>query len=348
MVFSMSGFWSTPVPEAGGNRLGVLLMNLGTPDAPTPRALRRYLREFLSDPRVVEAPRLPWLLLLNLIILPLRSRRSAAKYLKIWTDDGSPLKTMSSRLCESLENRLSEEFEVQVQVFLGMRYGSPSVGSVLRKMAQIGCRRILVLPLFPQYSGTTTGSCFDALSEEIRAWRRVPELQLLSSYAGHPAFIKALARSVRDSGFDPKLGRLLMSFHGLPKNYVDRGDPYDGECRLTAQALAAELGLGDGQWAMSFQSRFGRGRWLAPATDETLQRWGSEGLDNLHVICPGFPVDCLETLEEIGLEGREVFKSAGGGNYTYIPALNSRREHVQALYEVLKPFLGCHTEGPKL
>ena len=329
--FRTSGAW-----KAEG-RTGILLINLGSPEAPTPVALRRYLREFLSDPRVVEVPRVPWLLLLNLIILPLRSRRSAAKYRKIWTEGGSPLKAITLRLATRLESSLRQEIQEEIPVRAGMRYGKPALDAGLRELGELGCRRLVVLPLFPQYSGTTCGSCFDALSKEIRGWRDLPELHFLPSYPTSPGYISALADSVRKSGFDQASGRLLMSFHGLPEDYVERGDPYDEQCRQTAEALASRLGLEAGQWAMSFQSRFGRQKWLGPSTEDVLRRWGGEGLKNLHVLCPGFVVDCLETLEEIALGGREIFVSAGGGDFCYIPALNDDESHVRAICGLLLP-----------
>jgi len=311
--------------------VGILLVNLGTPDAPTTGAVRRYLAEFLSDPRVVEMPRLLWML-----ILRTRPARTAAAYREVWTEKGSPLLTISREQEQALQQLIKQEMEQPVKVELAMRYGNPSIASGLEKLRQDNTRRIIVLPLYPQYSATTTASTFDAISRELQQWRWLPDLEFISHYHDHPAYIKALAASVKDywqQHVTPE--KLLMSFHGIPEDYHTTGDPYPDECRTTAQLLAAELGLNPEQWAVSFQSRMGRKEWVKPYTDDLLKEWGQQAVSNVHVICPGFPTDCLETIEEIGAENREYFAQAGGGDYHYIPALNSSPEHIQALTEII-------------
>lgn len=322
-------------------RCGVLLANLGTPDAPTPAALRRYLREFLSDRRVVEAPRVLWWLLLNLVILPLRPRRSARLYRKIWTPDGSPLLATSQRLAAAVAELLREQLGRPVPVLLGMRYGRPSIAGALRTLRDQECSALVVLPLYPQYSASTTGSTFDAVAAEIGGWRRVPALDFIDGYHDHPAYIDALAQSVRrvrEAGDDEN--RLLFSFHGIPQRYADAGDPYPEQCAETARLVADRLDLADDGWQLAFQSRFGREPWLMPYTDQTLREWGASGLAAADVICPGFAADCLETLEEIALTGREQFQSAGGGAFRYIPALNDRPEHARVLAGLVADRIG--------
>jgi len=312
-------------------RTGILLTNLGTPDAPTPDALRRYLREFLWDPRVVEEPRWKWWLILNGIILNTRPARSAAAYKSVWTEKGSPLMSHSLDQQAGLQGALGD----RVHVELAMRYGNPSIASGLQALREKGCSHILVLPLYPQYSATTTGSTFDAVADELKAWRRVPELRMVSSYHDHPAYIAALAASVRRYwGEHGRPQRLLMSFHGIPQRYFDNGDPYPCLCRKTGRLLAEALELKEGEWLVSYQSRFGREPWVTPYTDETLKAWGAEGAGRVDVICPGFSADCLETIEEIGEENRGYFIEAGGGEYHYIPALNADKLHLKALAEI--------------
>ena len=322
------------------DRTGILLTNLGTPDAPTTAAVRRYLREFLSDRRVVEAPRLIWWLVLNLIVLPFRPRRSARLYAKIWTSEGSPLLTIGERQAEALREELAGRLDTPLAVALGMRYGNPSIPSALRSLQEQGCRRVIVLPLYPQYSASTVASTFDALTAELARWRALPSLVLVSGYHDRPGYIRSLASSIREFwAAHGQADRLLMSFHGIPVRYADAGDPYPDECRTTAALLARELGLDDGSWQLAFQSRFGREEWVQPYTVTTLEKWGAEGLDSVDVVCPGFPADCLETLEEIALTNREVFRSAGGGAYRYIPALNDRDDHISVLADIVREYL---------
>jgi len=312
------------------DRTGVLLINLGTPDAPRPREVRRYLREFLSDPRVLNMHPLARWLLLHLVILPLRPRRSAEAYAQIWQPEGSPLLIHGLALRERVAAELGPDYTVE----LGMRYGNPSVASALDELLQKGCGRVLVLPLYPQYAAATTASTFDALGDALKRRRVVPEIRTVRSYHDEPLYIGALARSIREvweKDGAPK--RLLLSFHGLPRRYVDLGDPYRSECEATARLLAAELGF---PCELAFQSRFGREEWLKPYTDETLTAWGREKLESVDVVCPGFSADCLETIEEIDQQNREFFQHAGGGRFRYIPALNDRRDHVAALAAVAR------------
>jgi len=318
-----------------------MVANVGSPVAPTPRAVRAYLRRFLADPRVVELPRLRWWLLRNLVILPLRPRRSAELYRRIWTSDGSPLLLTADRQAAGLEAELGRRYGETVPVVPGMAYGRPFVAEALRDLRRRGCRRILILPLFPQYSATTTASVFDAVARELSTWRRVPELRMISDYHDHPAYIAALVASAeaawRENG---KPSRLLLSFHGLPVRYAAAGDPYPEQCRATATLLTEALDIESAHVVTGYQSRFGREPWLEPATDRLLKKWGAEGLEGLDVLCPGFAADCLETLEEIDITGRQVFEDAGGRAFQYISALNDRPEHIAALAEIVIGNLG--------
>ncbi len=316
--------------------LGVLLVNLGTPDAPSTGEVRRYLAEFLSDPRVVEMPRLLWRMILHGMILRTRPAQSAAAYRKVWTDTGSPLLTISREQEKALQDVMEQQVDQPVRVELTMRYGNPSIASGLEKLRQANARRIIVLPLYPQYSATTSASTFDAISSELQQWRWLPDLEFISHYHDHPAYIATLATSVQDHWQQHgRPEKLLMSFHGIPEDYAAAGDPYPEECRTTARLLAEKLELNPDQWVASFQSRMGRKEWIKPYTDEQLKEWGGSGVNSVHVICPGFPSDCLETIEEIGEENREYYTQAGGSDYHYIPALNSSPEHIQALAEII-------------
>lgn len=326
--------------------VGILLTNLGSPAAPTPHAVRRYLKEFLWDARVVDLPRPLWWLLLNAVILNTRPRKTAKKYAGIWTEEGSPLLAETMRQKQLLENSLQKRFGKNIQVALAMRYGHPSIRRGLEHLFEWGCRRVLVLPLYPQYSATTTASVFDTVAEVLTAWRDLPELGFVRDYHDHPAYIHALAASVRELWErDGKPERLLMSFHGIPKRYWESGDPYPEQCRQTAQLLAAALGLHDNQWGLSFQSRFGREEWVRPYTDETLVQWAADGVKHTDVICPGFAADCLETQEEIAVEGRQLFEKAGGERLRYIPALDSRPDHIEALAALVEMQCGGWLAG---
>lgn len=323
------------------DRVGILLANLGTPDSPSVGDVRRYLKEFLSDPRVVEVPRLAWWLVLNLVILNTRPRRSAKAYAKVWTDEGSPLLVISRRQQAALEQRLQEVYGGQVTSALAMCYGSPSVGHGLQQLHEAGCNRILVLPLYPQYSATSTAALFDAVYREMKQLRAVPELRFVNDYYDDPLYIRALADSVHDyRAQHGSADRLLMSFHGIPQEYADKGDPYPCQCEVTAALLAHELELGAEQWLYSFQSRLGPKQWLKPYTDETLADLPGKGVKNIQVVCPGFSADCLETLEEIAMENRDVFMEAGGEHYSYIPCLNDSVAHVNVMAGLVERHIG--------
>ena len=314
---------------------GILITNLGTPDAPTPAALRKYLAQFLSDPRVIETPRLLWWPILHGIILRLRPRRSARAYREVWTEAGSPLLTISERQCEALRAALGADAPYRVE--LGMRYGNPSIRSALEKLRSYNIRKLLVLPLYPQYSAATTASTFDAVTDVLKTWRIVPEVKMLTGYHDDPGYIDALAESIRSHWAQHgKPDRLLFSFHGLPRDYVLAGDPYADECRASARLVARELALDEGMWEVAFQSRFGPREWLRPYTDKLLQEWGAAGISHVQVVCPGFAADCLETLEEIGIQNRDFFLSAGGKDFSYIPALNDNPAHIAALCDIIK------------
>lgn len=314
---------------------GVLLVNLGTPEAPTAPAVRRYLAQFLDDPRVIELPRFKWRPILYGIVLPLRPKRVAEAYRRIWSEEGSPLLSISRRQAAALEARLTERVGTNVKVALGMSYGEPAIPEALDELRRAGVSRVLLLPLYPQYSGSTVASVFDATVAALSGLRRVPELRTVHGYPVEPGYIDALAASVREYRAAHGSGDLLLfSFHGVPQRYVDNGDPYYCECIWTAQRVAARLGLAEDEWRVTFQSRFGREQWLQPYTDATLESLGQSGLGRVDVICPGFAADCLETLDEIANENRELFEGAGGGALHYIPALNDRADHIEALADL--------------
>ena len=314
---------STPGP----GRTALLLVNLGTPDAPTAGAVKRYLSQFLHDHRVVELTRWLWCPLLHFIILPLRSPRVARNYASIWMDEGSPLLVHTKRLAKAMQHSLPD-----VSVRVAMRYGNPSIPDVLRQLQAEGMQRLLVLPLYPQYSASTSGSVLDAVTKELAGWRRTPELRFIADYHVDPAWLDALEARVRAHwDLHGRADQLLMSFHGLPKRYETAGDPYPRQCEAGARALAARLGLGEDEWKLTYQSRFGREEWLQPYTDKTLEAMAREGVKTVDVICPGFAADCLETLEEIAVENHENFREAGGEALRYISALNDEPGHVAAL-----------------
>ncbi|MDX8405118.1 MAG: ferrochelatase [Mariprofundus sp.] len=320
---------------------GILVTNLGTPDAPTKSALRAYLKEFLSDPRVVEQPRWLWWLVLNGIILNTRPARSAASYRSVWSDEGSPLLAIGKRQRDKLEQvltvLLAEQDDVgPVHIELAMRYGNPSIRTGMEALRAKNCRKIIVLPLYPQYSATTSGSTFDAVADVLGSWRRIPAVNFIDAYHDNPAYIDALAASVQSYWQEHgKPERLLMSFHGIPERYFKAGDPYPCHCRKTARLLREKLGLNEDEAQISFQSRFGREPWMQPYTDATLKQWASEGVNSVDVVCPGFSADCLETLEEVAIENRDYFLEAGGAQYRYIPALNDSDNHMDALAQLL-------------
>ena len=313
-------------------KAGVLLVNLGTPEAPTPRALRTYLAEFLGDPRVIEYPRWLWWLILHGVILRIRPRRSAHAYQRVWTAQGSPLRVGSEALAAALQDELARRMPGPVQVALAMRYGQPSVKTQIERLQREGVRRLLVLPLYPQYSATSTGSVLDAVADCFKTLRWPPELRVVNDYHDDPGHIDALARSIEDWWRTNGRGdRLLLSFHGIPERYVKAGDPYLLQCGATARLLRERLGLSPSELLVSFQSRVGREPWLQPYTDATVRELAAQGVKRLDVACPGFAVDCLETLEEIAMQNREFFIEAGGKELRYIPALNDSRGQVDSL-----------------
>ena len=337
-------------PSDAPQKTGIVLINLGTPEAPTAEAVRRYLKEFLSDPRVVEIPRLIWWPILNGIILNTRPAKSAAKYAAIWSPEGSPLKVFTERQTALLRDTLAARGH-RVVVDYAMRYGTPSIPAVLDRLKAEGCSRILLLPLYPQYAASTTATAVDAAAGWLTRQRRQPEWRSLRAYADDPGYIEALAASVRQHWQThprPATGyRLLTSFHGVPRRTRDLGDPYYGECLQTARLLAKALGLSDETLVVTFQSRFGRAEWLQPYTAPTLVELGKQKLARIDVLCPGFTADCLETLEEIALEGKAEFLAAGGGEYHYIPALNDRPEWIAALADLAERHLqGWPTRRP--
>lgn len=326
----------------------IVLANLGTPAAPTPGALRRYLAQFLSDPRVIELPRWLWYPILYGPILTLRPFRSARAYRSVWTEQGSPLLVLNRRLAEGVDATLKREFGARApEVHLAMSYGEPGLGSVLEALRQRGLRRLLVLPLYPQYSATTTGAVFDAVADLFKRWRRLPELRFLTEYYRHPDYIAALAASVRRHWQEKGRGdRLLLSFHGIPRRYLTNGDPYFCHCHVTARLLAEALELPAEAVAVSFQSRVGREVWLQPYTAELLAEWGKAKAGRVQVLCPGFAVDCLETLEEIAVENAEIYTHAGGAALEYIPALNDDPAHVALLASLCRrQILEWHESG---
>ncbi len=322
--------------HASGECTGVLVTNLGTPDAATPSAVRRYLAQFLSDPRVIEMSRWLWLPILHGVILRIRPSRSAAAYRKVWTESGSPLLDFSKRQAQALQVELSTRASRPVRVALGMRYGNPSIPSALETLRNAGARRIVVLPLYPQYSATTTASTYDEIFASLAKWRWLPALRTITNYHDEPGYILALADSIRSDW--AKTGtpeRLLFSFHGIPKRYVLAGDPYFCHCQKTARLVAEKLELAPEQWTVSFQSRVGREEWLKPYTDHLLKEWGANGVRAVSVVCAGFSADCLETLEEIAVENNDYFIQAGGERLSYVPALNDAQAHMRFLADLV-------------
>jgi ferrochelatase len=320
-------------PDGG---LGILLVNLGTPDEPTTPAVRRYLAEFLSDPRIVAIPRLLWMIILHGIVLRIRPKRSAAAYRSIWTDEGSPLLAISKQQQAALEASLTTRLQGKFTIVLGMRYGNPSIPNALEQLRRCNVQRLLVLPLYPQYSATTTASIFDAVTRELQRWRWIPEIRFIHRYHDDPAYLDALSASIREfRGREGEAHKLLFSFHGIPRDYHASGDPYPDQCHTTARGVVERLGLRSEQWRVTFQSRFGAQEWMKPYTDETLKQWGAEGIESVQVVCPAFAADCLETLEEIAKENRDHFLQAGGQSYAYIPALNDRPDHIAMLADLI-------------
>lgn len=342
---SVETFSSSPVIERDSEihgvarqtrpSIGVLLTNLGTPDAPTASAVKRYLAEFLSDPRVVELPRILWIPLLRGLILPLRAKRSAQLYQKIW-DQGSPLLQIAQRQAEKLGVLLKQTYQQAIPVVLGMRYGNPSIEHALQVLRQQNVDQIVVLPLYPQYASATVGSTWDAVSRVVGRWRHVPTLHFIHQYADHPQYIQALVNRIRRHWQMTEAGeRLVFSFHGLPERSIAQGDPYYDMCHKTASLVAERLGYPSEKWLVVFQSRFGWQRWLQPYCDETLRSLAKQGIRRVDIMCPGFSADCLETLEEIVVQNRELYLAAGGCELNYIPALNDDADHIALMAELV-------------
>lgn len=330
-------------------KTGVLLTNLGSPSAPNSTAVRSYLREFLSDPRVVEIPRIIWLIILHGIILRIRPKKSAKLYQSVWTEQGAPLVVISKAQQQKVATQIAERYGSDVIVDIAMRYGEPSIVGALQKFQQQGVDNIVVLPLYPQYAGPTTASTFDAISNEFQKWRYVPSLHFINSYHNNSYYITALANTVNEHiekhGVPDKL---VLSYHGMPELFYQWGDPYYDFCKITTDLLTQELlnrstNLSEESFVMTFQSRFGKAQWLQPYTDATLEHLAKEGHKHIAIISPAFSADCLETLEELEHENREIFMEAGGEEYHYIAALNDREDHIEAIVKVLAPTLNSLT-----
>lgn len=316
------------------SKIGILLANLGTPDQATTPAVKRYLRQFLSDPRVIDLPKLKWQFILNFMVLPKRAPKVAAAYQAIWTEEGSPLLSISRKQQQAIQRYFDEQRQNTI-VELGMSYGNPSIESAVAQLLSQKVDKIIVLPLYPQYSSTTTASVFDAFARGLTAHKGIVPFEFIHSYHNNPLYIKALANTISldENEF------LLFSFHGIPKRYEKEGDFYANHCRETAELVAKQLGLKESQWQVSFQSRFGDEEWLQPYTDETLSSFPQKGIRKVAVICPGFSADCLETIEEIAEENRENFEQAGGKHYRYIPALNASPKHIYALAKLIESYI---------
>jgi protoporphyrin/coproporphyrin ferrochelatase len=333
-----------PYVHGTAHKTGVLLVNLGTPDAPSKSAVRTYLKEFLSDPRISEIPKPIWWLILNLFILNVRPAKSAKKYETIWMKEGSPLRVYTERQAQMLRGYLGERTKSPLVVVPAMRYGNPSIEAGIDRLKAEHCNNILVLPLYPQYAASTTASTFDQIARVLVRRRNVPGLRFVRNFHDHPAFIHAIAENVKAHWM--KIGRpdfsrdkLLMTFHGVPKFHLDKGDPYHCESHKSARLIAEQLGLKPGEYVVTFQSRFGRAEWLQPYTDKTLEQLGRDGVARVDVICPGFAADCLETLEEIADEGRETFLHAGGKTFNYLPVANDTPAYVTALADIAEQHL---------
>ena len=331
----------TSIHESVGDaKIGILLSNLGTPDAPTKAAVKPYLRQFLSDTRVIEPPppRWIWQIILNAVILNLRPKKSAKAYQTVWDThgEGSPLLSIAKKQKNAIASELEKNAPGKFIVSLGMSYGNPSMGSALNELESQGCKNIIVLPLYPQYAGASTGSVFDAVAREFMTWRNVPDLRFISSYNKEDLYIEALANSVKEyQVVHGKPDLLLMSYHGIPKRYFDKGDNYPCQCCKTTFLLASKLDLKPNEYTMTFQSRLGAGEWMKEYTDKTLKSLPGKGIKNVQVICPGFSADCLETIEEISEENHDYFMESGGEKFGYIPALNDRKDHINFLTKLL-------------
>jgi ferrochelatase len=333
MTYTTEPSYTHGTPE----KTAVLLINLGTPDAPTAQAVRPYLKEFLGDPRVVEIPRAIWWLILNGVILNVRPKKSAAKYASVWMPEGSPLKVYTAQQTRLLQQHLQATADGSTLVVdYAMRYGNPSIASVLSKLKAQNCQRILLLPLYPQYAASSTATAFDAVYQKLLHMRNMPALRTIKHFHDDTGYIKASAQNIRDYWtLHGRPDKLVMSFHGVPQYTREKGDPYHCECLKSGRLIAEELGLSQEQYIVSFQSRFGKAEWIKPYTTVALTELGKQKLKRVDVACPGFVADCLETLEEIALEGKEDFQHAGGGDYHYIPCLNARPDWIQALGDLV-------------
>jgi len=315
---------------------GVCVVNLGTPGSPARKPVARFLREFLSDPRVIDLPRYLWLPLLNLVIIPFRAGRSAAAYRKIWLPEGSPLLVLT----QGLVDRLTPMLNGTAMVVTGMRYGDPSIRNGLERLRGSGVEEVVILPLYPQYSDTTTASIYDAVEQGLADLNWRPRLYRVQQYYEHPLWVETIASSIRDFREENGMSeKLIFSLHGIPERYVAQGDPYQDQCEKSVQAIVAALGLGDDEWLLTYQSRVGREPWLQPYTDKTLRELGASGTRHVQVVCPGFAVDCLETLEEIGMQNRKFFEQAGGEKLEYIPALNDSDAHARVMKALVMDFI---------
>ena len=316
-------------------KVGILLLNLGTPEAPTAKALRPYLKEFLSDPRVIEIPRAVWWPILNMVILNTRPKKSAEKYASIWTPDGSPLMVHTRKQAKLLQGYLGERTRTPMVVDFAMRYGTPSVACAIEKMKAEDCDRILAIPLYPQYAASSTASALDAVFATLQTMRNQPALRTVKHFHDDPGYIAALAQNIHNYWMqNGRPDRLIMSFHGVPKFTLDKGDPYHCECQKTGRLLAEQLGLTSERYRITFQSRFGRAEWLQPYTQPTLEELGKKKVGRVDVVCPGFVADCLETLEEIAMECKTAFLSSGGKEFHYIPCLNENPQWIHALTDL--------------
>ena len=322
--------------HGSGLKTGILLTNLGTPDEPTAPSLKTYLRQFLSDKRVIETPKPIWWLILNGIVLRTRPAKSAKAYQSVWTDDGSPLLLYTKKQKNLIKEKLEKKYSNLV-FDIGMRYGNPSIAEGLNNLRKQNCDRIIVLPLYPQYCAATTGSTFDAVALELQKWRWVPSLRFIGSYYDQPLYIQALKNSIEEFwSKNDKPKKLLFSYHGIPKKYLDKGDPYHCFCRKTTRLVAESMNLPKDSYMTTFQSRFGPAEWLQPYTDKTIESLAKEGTDDIHVISPAFSSDCLETIEELNEENREIFMENGGKKFGYIPCLNDRDDHILLLTSLLE------------
>lgn len=325
-------------------KVTIILANLGTPDAPTVPAVRAFLQEFLSDQRVIEIPKPIWQIILRLFILPFRPKRVAHAYAAVWGKD-SPMREILSQQVEAVKAELISRYpQFELHIVPAMTYGNPNIRAVLNQLSANPQDHVILLPLFPQYSATSTAPLYDAVAKWVLTQRNLPGLSIIRDYYQHPLFIQALAQSVRDyQAVHGKPEKLLMSFHGIPQPYADKGDPYADRCRITGKLVAEALGLSEDEYGISFQSRFGKQEWVKPYTDALIEDWAKQGVKSIQVMSPAFSADCLETLEELAMQNADTFKAYGGEQYSYIPALNSREDHLQLLNSLLQANLDALT-----